>query len=143
MVMLKLIKQLLGAFNIWLNRIIQGTRAAFRSRGIKQRTQRDALTLMRQDLLDDMKSRDESKPDIQALMQSFLQTPEGQKMKAEATLQVANAYLQKILIMSQQPELDLKQKMLLNLALMEVLQQLEKNEKTINSIQLSNDNEIS
>ena len=105
MVMLKRIKQAHGAFSIWLNRMIQGIRAAFQSRGIKQRIQQDASTSMKQDLLDKMNSRDAFKPDIQAHIQSFLQTPEGQKMKAEASLRVANTYLQQILKQSNHPDL--------------------------------------
>jgi RNA polymerase-interacting CarD/CdnL/TRCF family regulator len=90
-----------------------------------------------------MKSGHASKPDIQAHIQSFLQTPEGQKMKAEASLTVANAYLQQILKQSNQPDLTIREKMLLNLALMEIIQELEKNEEILNLTMQSNVSEIS
>jgi hypothetical protein len=64
-------------------------------------------------------------------------------MKAEASLQVANTYLQQILKQSNHPELTIREKMLLNLALTEILRELEKNEKILNSMTQSNDNEIS
>ena len=134
MVMLQILKNHLGEFNTWLNRIIRDIRAAFRLRGIKQRIRQDASISMKRDLLDEMKSKNASKPDIQAHIQNFLQTPEGQKMKAEASLQVANTYLQQILKQSNQPDLTIREKMLLNLALMEILREMEKNEAVLNSI---------
>ena len=142
MVMLKHSKQVLGAFNIWLNRIIRGIRAVFQSRGIKHRIQQDASTSTKQDLLDKMKSGDASKPDIQAHIQNFLQTPEGRKMKAEASMQLLNQYLHQIIKDLNQPNLAIKQKMLLNLALMQILQELEKNEQIINSMPQYSGNEI-
>jgi hypothetical protein len=141
--MLNKLKKQVGAFNTWLNRMIRGIRVAFRLRGIKLRIQRDASMSTKQELLDKMKSGHASKPDIQAHIQSFLKTPEGQKMKAEASLQIANAYLHQILKQSNQPELTIREKMLLNLALMEIMQELEKNEKILNSMTQFNDNEIS
>jgi hypothetical protein len=72
-----------------------------------------------------------------------IQITEGQKMKAEAGLQIANAYLHQILKEMSQPDLTLKQNMLLNLALMEILRELERNEKTLNSTMQYSDNEIS
>jgi hypothetical protein len=90
-----------------------------------------------------MKSGHASEPDIQAHIQSFLQTPEGQKMKAEASLTVANTYLHKILNQLNQPDLTIREKMLLNLALMEIVRELEKNEKILNLTSQFNDSEIS
>jgi predicted metal-dependent TIM-barrel fold hydrolase len=90
-----------------------------------------------------MKSGHASEPDIQAHIQSFLQTPEGQKMKAEASLTVANTYLHKILNQLNQPDLTIREKMLLNLALMEIVRELEKNETILSSTMQSNGSEIS
>jgi predicted metal-dependent TIM-barrel fold hydrolase len=64
-------------------------------------------------------------------------------MKAEASLQLANAYLHQILKEMNQPDLTIKQNMLLNLALMEIVRELEKNEKILNSKMQYSDNEIS
>jgi hypothetical protein len=69
----------------------------------KQRIQQDTSVTTKQELLDKMSSLHASKPDTQALIQSFLSTPEGQRYKAEASLQLANAYLQRILKELNQP----------------------------------------
>jgi len=80
-------------------------------------------------------------PDTQAHIQKFLETPEGQIMKAEATLQLANGYLHRIVTELNQPELDLRQKMLLNLALMECMETIQKNEEILNLMMPSKNNE--
>jgi hypothetical protein len=115
---------------------------ALKLKRIKQRIQQDASDLMTLDQLDNKNSLHASKPDIQAHIQNFLSTPEGQKYKAEASLQLANAYLYKIVNELNQPDLTTRQQMLFNLALMEILREMEKNEKILNSTQPYNDNEI-
>jgi hypothetical protein len=98
---------------------------------------------MKQDHWDSKRSLHASKPDIQAHIQNFLSTPEGQQYKAQASLELANAYLQKVVKELNQPDLDLRQKMLFNLALMEIVKEIQRNEKILNSTQQFNDNEIS
>jgi hypothetical protein len=98
---------------------------------------------MKQDHWDNKNSLHASKPDIQAHIQNFLSTPEGQKYKAQASLELANAYLYKIVNELNQPDLTTRQQMLFNLALMEILREMEKNEKILNLTQQFNDNEIS
>jgi hypothetical protein len=56
---------------------------------------------------------------------------------------VANTYLQQILKQSNHPDLTIREKMLLNLALMEILRELEKNEEILNLTMQSNVSEIS
>ena len=143
MVMLQHLKQWVGAFNIRLKKIMFGILAVLKLKRIRQRIQQDISVTTKLDLLEETNSLNASKPDTQALIQSFLSTPEGQKYKAEASLQLANAYLQRVLKELNQPDLTLREKMLFNLALMEILRELEKNEEILNSIQQFNDNEIS
>ncbi|NBS61886.1 MAG: hypothetical protein EBT26_07605, partial [Microbacteriaceae bacterium] len=134
MVILQKLKKLHGVLCTRLNRIIRVIRAVFRLKGIKQRIQRDASTSMKLDPLNEIHSRHASKTDIQAHIQSFLQTPEGRRMKAEASLTLANTYLYQIINQLNRPELTIREKMLLNLALMEIMQELKKNEKILNSM---------
>jgi len=135
MAMLQHLKKLIGVFNIQLNRKVSGILAAFKLKRIRLRIQQDASTPMKLDQLDNKNSLHASKPDIQAHIQNFLSTPEGQKYKAQAGLELANAYLHKIVKELNQPDLNLRQKMLFNLALMEILKEIEKNEEILNSTQ--------
>jgi hypothetical protein len=139
--MLQHLKQWVGAFNIQLKKIMYAILAALKLKPTKQRIQQDTSVTTKQELLDKMSSLNASKPDTQALIQSFLSTPEGQKYKAEASLQLANAYLQRILKELNRPDLNLREKMLFNLALMEILRELEKNEEILSSIQQFSDSE--
>ena len=134
MVMLQHLKQWVGAFNIRLKKTMYAIRVALKLKRTKQRIQRDISVTTKQELLDEMSSLHASKPDTQALIQSFLSTPEGQRYKAEASLQLANAYLQRILKELNQPNLSMRENMLYNLALMEILRELEKNEEILSSI---------
>jgi hypothetical protein len=81
--------------------------------------------------------------DTQEQIQSFLSTPEGQQFKAKTILEMTNMYLVKIVEQLAHPDLKLREKMLLNLALMECLKTIEENEKTLNSTTLSQNSEIS
>ena len=115
--------------------------AALKLKPTKLRRQQDTSDTTKLDQLDEMSSLHASKPDTQALIQSFLSTPEGQRYKAEAHLELANAYLQRILKELNQPNLTLREKMLYNLALMEILREMERNEEILNSTQQSKSNE--
>jgi hypothetical protein len=116
---------------------------AFQSKDIKQHILQDASILTKQNRSINKNLKTAQKLDIQDQIQHFLNTPEGQQYKAQASIQLASMYLEKIIESLKNPNLNLQQKMLLNLAMLDCLHQLQKNEKIMNLMKQSNDSEIS
>jgi uncharacterized protein (UPF0128 family) len=114
---------------------------AFKSKAIKQRIQQDASMPMKLDHMESKSLRDVAKPGTKAHIQKLLESPEGRKMKAEAVIEMSEAYLILLTERQKNPELTLAQKMLISAAIQECSQTIQKNEKILNSIQQSNVNE--
>jgi hypothetical protein len=93
MVMLKIIKKLIGVFNTVFVRWVQRIRVAFKSKRIEQVTTSDASYSKKQPVMELMNLRNELMQDPNPLtLQKFLETPQGQTMKAEAVIQASEAH---------------------------------------------------
>jgi hypothetical protein len=76
-------------------------------------------------------------------IQKFLETPQGQKMKAEAVIQTSETLLVTLIEkLNQTPNDQPGWRMMFSLAITECSNNIQKNEKTLNLIQQSNDKEI-
>ena len=139
--MLYELKKRIGAFSIRLIQKVQSIRVAFKLKRIRQRIQQDASTMTKLEHWDNKNLLHASKPDIQAHIQKFLETPEGRLAKAEMSVRLADEYLEKITLLLQQPDLNLNQKLLFSLALQECVETLQQNQQIMNSMMQSKSNE--
>ena len=138
--MLYKLNKWVGVSCIRLNRMVLSILAAFKLKRIKQRIQQDASSSTIQDPLVILNSRDASNPAITAQIQKYLATPEGQKMKAEATITIADEYLKQLAEKLQSP-MSIPERMMHHLALQECVIILQKNEQILNLISQSKSNE--
>jgi hypothetical protein len=83
------------------------------------------------------------KPNNPTEIQNLLETPQGQIMKAKAMVQISEEYLILLATKSQNPDLQLPEKMMYQMAMHECTQMILKNEQIINLMTQSNGNEIS
>lgn len=140
--MLKHLNKLIGAFNIRLKQIIQDIRAAFKSKDIEQRIQQDASLSTKLDHMTTKNLRDAAKLDTKAHIQRLLETPQGQKMKAEAMIRTSEMYLEQITLkLNQTPPEEMAWRMVMMLALTECTETIQRNEKILNLIRQFNGNE--
>ena len=141
--MLKIIKKLIGVFNTAYVLIIQRIRAAFKSKDTEPVTKLDASSSKRQIVSELMNLRNELKPGQEHIqIQKFLDTPQGQKMKAEAVIQTSEHLLVPLIEkLNQTPNDQPGWRMMFSLAIMECSENIQKNEKILNSITQSKNNE--
>ena len=132
MVMLQRLNKLVGAFNTWYNRAIkQGIRVALNMRGKRPNITQDISTSQPLRHSDQMSSLDASKLSLTPeQLQQFLLTPEGQRIKAETTIRVADQMLESLSqrVQNQNPD-NLAEKWLISLALLECTTVLQRNQK--------------
>ena len=123
--------------------MIQRIRAAFKSKDIVHVTKLDASSSKRQIPLELMNLRNELKPGQEHIqIQKFLETPQGQIMKAEAVIQTSEHLLIPLIEkLNQTPNDQLGWRMMLSLAITECSENIQKHERILNSITQSNVNE--
>jgi len=138
--MLYKLNKWVGALCIQLNQKAQSILVAFKLKCIRPHIQQDASLQMIQDPLEILNLRDASNPATLAQIQKYLETPAGQIMKAEATITIADEYLNQLANKLQNP-MSVSERMLFHLALQECVMILQKNEAILNSIPQSKSNE--
>ena len=142
MVMLYELKKWLGVYYIQFKNRIQDILVAFKLKRIQQRIQQDASCMKKLYPLDKTNLLHALKQDTPAHIQQYLETPEGQIMKAETLIRLSEEYLMQLANSLLAPDLKLNQKMLLSLAIQECSRVIQVNEQILNSMTQSKSNEI-
>ncbi len=122
----------IGVFSTWYNRAIKlGIRVVLNMRGKRPNITQDTSTSQPLRHSDQTSSLDASKSSLTPeQLQQYLLTPEGQTMKAEMTIRVADQMLETLAQKSQkQDPNDLAATWMISLALLECTVALQKNQK--------------